>query len=653
MKRIHYRGLSGQYILNEMRTQLSDTAEPESATECSVPQYRIYSAQNVVDEILPNHGGFIHFLGKKALKYKSIISKVPFLYQYALKYKTRLVQETQIPKDLSELFAYDQEAFIIACYREILNREPDEEGFFAYQENLCRGMPKEAVIEAFLSSCEFQNRLIVKNRKKYQKVYRTYNVEKCFKKMPIVRHFITWIKMPNHIEQLEYENRVTRWKQKTVFEEYAYSNTEVLTSLSEKVDILLRERLSNEAINNKLEVAGDKIDLLEEALTAVSELQRLLQEKVGMLYSECKIASYSVQKTLSELYSECKIASCSVQKTLSELYSVQNETLIAANNETNAVQNALSELRTAQDKTLIAVNDDDARLRQQYNSEVLVSLSEKSDFLGAQVKVIENELHELGMKSKSVFASYPGGILAVQTKYFTMGLPSEEWRLAAYVSQNGYFERGSEMLFRKLAKPTDTVIDIGANLGIYTLHAASLGCKVVSFEPTLNTFHLLNENIRVNGFFESGRIETYNFAVGEAVKDAQISIVAGISGWNNLFDSEEIGDKQPVKVVALDHQFVCNSRVDIVKIDVEGGELYVLQGMKRILTENPSIKLLMEFAPAHLRRAGTEPTALLEEIRSLGFTIQAINEENGETEFRTDEELMESPSINLYLSRCE
>ena len=72
--------------------------------------------------------------------------------------------------------------------------------------------------------------------------------------------------------------------------------------------------------------------------------------------------------------------------------------------------------------------------------------------------------------------------------------------------------------------------------------------------------------------------------------------------------------------------------VDFIKIDVEGAEYFAFCGMRRLLMENHNIKLIMEFAPAHMRRAGVEPEQMLSLIGELGFTIYQINEATAQAE---------------------
>jgi FkbM family methyltransferase len=270
------------------------------------------------------------------------------------------------------------------------------------------------------------------------------------------------------------------------------------------------------------------------------------------------------------------------------------------------------------------------------------AVAQKIDFLPDFIK-------QNNIKNKSMITSLSNGVIAVQAGDFIMGIPSEEWGLAMYLSQNGYFEAGSERLFCNLIKEEMTVIDIGANLGIYTLHALKAGCKVYSYEPTPFTYDLLNKNIKVNGYLESNRAVTYNYAVGDKEKIVKFSIYKGVCGQNHITDEEEADNTIEVPVVSIDHQHE-GEKIDFIKIDIEGAEYDAFKGMKNIIQSNPDIMILMEFAPVFIRRAGVDPKDLLKLIEEYGLKIQKIDENTSKL-FELDEnELLNENSINLLLS---
>jgi glycosyltransferase involved in cell wall biosynthesis len=85
-------------------------------------------------------------------------------------------------------------------------------------------------------------------------------------------------------------------------------------------------------------------------------------------------------------------------------------------------------------------------------------------------------------------------------------------------------------------------------------------------------------------------------------------------------------EKRQVDVTSLD-DFLGSNRVDLVKIDTEGHELHVLEGMQGIIKANEDIKLFIEFNPSCLKNANTRPEDLFNKLVNLGFSIYFINDD--------------------------
>ena len=79
-----------------------------------------------------------------------------------------------------------------------------------------------------------------------------------------------------------------------------------------------------------------------------------------------------------------------------------------------------------------------------------------------------------------------------------------------------------------------------------------------------------------------------------------------------------------IGMMALDDYFKPGERVDLIKADIQGYELHALQGAKRILEENPEIKLLLEFWPYGLKQAGAKWGDLIEMLERFGMDIMRV-----------------------------
>jgi hypothetical protein len=106
-----------------------------------------------------------------------------------------------------------------------------------------------------------------------------------------------------------------------------------------------------------------------------------------------------------------------------------------------------------------------------------------------------------------------------------------------------------------------------------------------------------------------------------------------------------------VEVLPLDDLVQANDRVDLVKIDVEGSELLVLQGMKRIIADNPELAIIAEYGPSHLEAAGISPEQWFSEFHNLGLVSFAIDELSGECCSSSLSELKHVDSVNILFSR--
>jgi FkbM family methyltransferase len=150
----------------------------------------------------------------------------------------------------------------------------------------------------------------------------------------------------------------------------------------------------------------------------------------------------------------------------------------------------------------------------------------------------------------------------------------------------------------------DALLDVGANIGIYSLFAASRGCSVVAAEPDALNFALLHENIRLNLGGLSGAIQAYPVAFHDSMRVSTLNVSsaewgAALSAFGNTIDYK--GDEfkplfsQGCIGITVDEflehvNFVPNH----IKIDVDGNELLVIQGALRTIQIKELRSVLIE-----------------------------------------------------------
>ena len=268
--------------------------------------------------------------------------------------------------------------------------------------------------------------------------------------------------------------------------------------------------------------------------------------------------------------------------------------------------------------------------------------------IGKQLTTIDRSI------SISINTIERSGIRFVHVDNFILGLPAEEWRLAAYLRFRGMPEPGLVRFFQALIRPGMTIVDVGANIGIFTLYAArslQWDGRIHSFEPAPHTHELLRSNVQVNGFLEANLVRFHKAAVTDSEGTARLTTFADNSGHNTLFWQNAGAQFVVVKTTRLDTALQGEPRVDVVKIDAEGAELRILRGMAQTIEKNPGIHILIEFAPIHLARAHVTPEDFLRVLSELDLEIRIVDSLTGAIREASDQELLMAYSSNLYLRR--
>jgi len=143
----------------------------------------------------------------------------------------------------------------------------------------------------------------------------------------------------------------------------------------------------------------------------------------------------------------------------------------------------------------------------------------------------------------------------------------------------------SEILDSWIAKNSSSIniiYDIGANIGNHSLYFAyTTKAKIFSFEPVKDNFDLLQMNIYDNGYQD--RITTYNYAVGSQEQDVYLKYLVN-NNFGTACISEETDSTLFAKMVCIDNLDL--PLPDFIKIDVEGYEIDVLEGMKETLANS-------------------------------------------------------------------
>lgn len=232
---------------------------------------------------------------------------------------------------------------------------------------------------------------------------------------------------------------------------------------------------------------------------------------------------------------------------------------------------------------------------------------------------------------RELFEHWLGQDVAHDLALDTIGL---RWRAMAFevpIGAYGYyrnFEPETTAAFERLLRPGMVVADIGANVGYTAGLAASLvgpQGHVHAFEPAPATRRLLEQNMKANGF---GNVTVHPFIAGDADRPrtfhlSQSSLTNSVSrdAWAPSVSSIELEERR------LDG--LLSGPIDFAKIDVEGAEVAVLQGMAGLLAQPHATTLIVEWNPISMEAAGRAPMDLPETLRALGFgAITMLDDDN-------------------------
>jgi FkbM family methyltransferase len=186
--------------------------------------------------------------------------------------------------------------------------------------------------------------------------------------------------------------------------------------------------------------------------------------------------------------------------------------------------------------------------------------------------------------------------------------------------REGYFVE----LLREAARPGATVLEAGAHIGYVTLQAARAvgpSGRVIAFEPNPRTLPVLRRNLEANGLAD--RVEIVELALGSAPGRASFFLTPA-GDESSLHGRAASGDVVEVEVDAADAQ-LGEAAVDVVKLDVEGGEVEALRGMRALLRRASPV-VFAECNPEALAAAGTSVGDLLGELEALDYEVRWIDE---------------------------
>lgn len=211
---------------------------------------------------------------------------------------------------------------------------------------------------------------------------------------------------------------------------------------------------------------------------------------------------------------------------------------------------------------------------------------------------------------------------------------------------SGTFEETETQTILSFVRPDTVMLDIGANMGFYSIRVAQKATsgRVIAFEPDPANYATLQKNLMLNNLTN---VTTYNAALSDKKDTLRLYKHPFNVGDYRLYNDGDFTDYVDVPTLRIDD--VVDVRVDLIKIDVQGYEYFVLNGGRALLARDKPI-VVSEFWPRGLYNSGASPAAYLTLMEELGYGVSQIDEQKNAVVETTYDALrtMSRKPVNRY-----
>jgi len=209
--------------------------------------------------------------------------------------------------------------------------------------------------------------------------------------------------------------------------------------------------------------------------------------------------------------------------------------------------------------------------------------------------------------------------------------PLDDICVSRQIQRHNIWEPYETSLLVGRLKHGDVFLDIGANIGYYSVLASAIvgeAGMVIAYEPDGANFALLRRNLRLN---RAVNVMAFQAALSDYEGSGCLFLSRDNKGDHRLYDSGDDRDCKKVRVLSAGaHLRSLVQRVDFVKIDTQGCEYAVLKGMKEIVLANRGhLTMMVEFWPFGLRLAGAGAEELLDLLAVFGMPLHLIDHYGG------------------------
>ncbi len=200
--------------------------------------------------------------------------------------------------------------------------------------------------------------------------------------------------------------------------------------------------------------------------------------------------------------------------------------------------------------------------------------------------------------------------------------------ISTALREHGIWEPFETELMRRALSSGQRVLDVGANIGYFTLLAASAvgaGGRVYAFEPEPRNFRLLQQNVSLNGFGDY--VHCVEGALSDREGEGELHLNPANLGDHQIHRGDQDRETVPIRLLAGADWFAGReSGLDFVKVDVQGAEHAVVQGLLPLLRNSgATLRMLVELTPRSLREAGSSGRELIETLAGLALPFAIVD----------------------------
>ena len=218
---------------------------------------------------------------------------------------------------------------------------------------------------------------------------------------------------------------------------------------------------------------------------------------------------------------------------------------------------------------------------------------------------------------------------------------SRDIGIGSHIMISGLWEPEYTEMVKTLIKKGDTCVDIGANFGYYSVlfgHLCGHEGQVYAFEPNPRLFQLVTNSLKANGHLKFNPSNVFQYGVSDCEGEFSFSFKDGDFGGGSMYIPQSRLDNEnfetiTIKTKTLDEMLAHVEKIDFIKIDAEGSEAKIINGMEKLINRSSNIKILMEFYPAFIRQNGSVED-FLAKLKKLGLHFYIIDKKNGKAKLR-------------------